>query len=400
MLSTLQTFRLKHGLINLVVFLLCYQSSHYFAQIHHIKRHVAFDFEAYIPFVAWMIVPYLSSGLVLFGAFCLSKTRAQILTLSHRIMSCTVIACVIFCLFPLKFSFIKPAISQPFFAYLFDFLGTFDKPYNQLPSLHIAYCVVIWQSTKNAFAGFKRLNWALILMLIGVSTLFTYQHHLLDILAGLLLGFSVCYWITAPQTIEHDKGLNIADAKVGFYYFILASMVFIIGATFFNTFVTTYLTLSLSLISVIYYLNNAYFLGKKQGRHSWLSFLLFAPYLLGYWLSWLVVQFWERGKPALYPATQHIWVGRRLTQKQAQQLPDNCVIIDLSPELSESIQCAPQDYFYLPLLDLKSPNQAQLDAIFKVISEQIQQKKLIYIHCAMGYSRSKFIVQHYLQSQL
>lgn len=65
----------------------------------------------------------------------------------------TVTAGIGFLLFPLKFSLLKPETENSIFGYSFRFLKIFDSPFNQAPSLHIAYAFIFWSVFRNLKKG-------------------------------------------------------------------------------------------------------------------------------------------------------------------------------------------------------------------------------------------------------
>ncbi len=80
-------------------------------------------------------------------------------------------------------------------------LGLFQKtckPYGNFPSMHVGLSVPVVLSiflVAGPLAGGFTLAWAI---LIGVSTLFTKQHYIMDVLAGLFGGsviFALVFWI-------------------------------------------------------------------------------------------------------------------------------------------------------------------------------------------------------------
>ena len=151
-------------------------------------------------------------------------------------------------------------------------------------------------------------------------------------------------------------------------------------------------------MSAAYQLKKNNFLYKKDGRHPWYIRLIYAPYLLGYWLTWLLVQYKEKDRPPFYQYSDRLWVGRRLTKTQANELPNHCVIIDLSIELSETINLNSHRYFHFPLLDLIKPSTTQITEILKTIRSEINSGHHVYIHCAMGYSRCIYIAQKIIEN--
>jgi len=379
--------RLRHWLLNALTFGLCYFTANMLAQEQGVVRHAALAFEAGVPFLQWMIVPYLSSGLFFCLTFFLVSTQDQLRLLSQRLLLATIIAAFIFVLYPLQFSWPRPAISSPWCAYLYDFLAQMDKPYNQLPSLHVAYCLLFWsalrQHVRSVALHIALTAW---LLLTAVSTLFTYQHHLLDVLGGGLLGLFCLVFITPKRTEPH----------VAFYYLIFASMFFIIGVIAARSWLALYLACSLLLVSLAYYRNDAHFLHKNKGQYPWWIWLLYAPYLLGYQLTWLAVVWRERHKPVIIKLTEQLWVGRRLSSREAKQLPQDCSIIDLANELSETATLRKHAYKHFPLLDLLKPGKPVSNEILRYMRQEIDSGKTVYLHCAMGYSRCILLAKLYM----
>lgn len=165
----------------------------YAASISHVSTFV-FDIERHIPFMPLMIVPYMSSGLFFCLVFVVCHTHNDLMVLTKRINFMTVIAGLFFMVIPLKNSFVKPVISDSCLNYFYQFLSNWDTPFNQVPSLHIAYACVYWISVdflKHKVVKFLLKVW---LILMALSTLLTYQHHLIDVVSALCLVW-VCFKI-------------------------------------------------------------------------------------------------------------------------------------------------------------------------------------------------------------
>ena len=98
-----------------------------------------------------------------------------------------------FILFPLQFSFLQPP-ADGLSGLLFELLGSFDKPYNQAPSLHIALVVILWHLYAHRLDGWSKWLLNLWFLAIGATVLTTYQHHFIDLPTGALLGW-LCVWL-------------------------------------------------------------------------------------------------------------------------------------------------------------------------------------------------------------
>ena len=85
----------------------------------------------------------------------------------------------------------RPAkvVGEGFIVWGLRFLYQSDPPYNCFPSLHVAHSFV---SALTCWRVHRGLGIAATLSaaLVGLSTLFTKQHYILDVLAGMLLAFA------------------------------------------------------------------------------------------------------------------------------------------------------------------------------------------------------------------
>ena len=384
--ATLQQ-RLRHLFLNLFCFNVCYLLGNTLAHQQGVLRNIAFSFEESIPFVPWMIIPYLSSAVFFCMGFFWVRNTDQLRVLSHRLLLATVVAGLVFILYPLRFSWPKPAIESPLYAALFSFLSLVDKPYNQLPSLHVAFCLIFWQSLHGLLRScFAKIILAIWLLLTAGATIFIYQHHLMDLLAGFCLGLLCIALIKAGRK----------EPNVAFYYLVTAAVIFLVGVLAWKSVVGGYFTFSLLLVSYAYYRRNPDFLHKNKGQYPWWIWVLYAPYLLGYWLTWYAVRCKERARPSIHKLKEKLWIGRRLSSVEAKQLPSTCTIIDLANELTETAALRSNPYFYFPLLDLFEPPPDTIDQIVTIIVNEIAAGRTVYLHCAMGYGRSILVANAYL----
>ncbi len=164
---------------------------------------VVMNWENNIPFIAIFVVPYQSLYLNIPILFILLRKRLELWVLLLRMLFILTVSYMFFLFMPLECTFSHPKIQANWFIlWLFSLIDANDLPYNQLPSLHISSIVVYWYSLrkylKNRYLKQILFIWFL---LIGLSTLFIYQHHFWDIATGLLLGlFSV--WIFSDKNVR------------------------------------------------------------------------------------------------------------------------------------------------------------------------------------------------------
>ena len=101
------------------------------------------------------------------------------------------IAYIVFLVYPTMASRPAKVIGEGFVIWGLRFLYSSDPPYNCFPSLHVAHSFVSALTCYRVHRGVG-ITAALCTLLIGVSTLFTRQHYIVDVIAGLFLA-SVAY---------------------------------------------------------------------------------------------------------------------------------------------------------------------------------------------------------------
>jgi len=98
---------------------------------------------------------------------------------------------------------IRPTVNgNNFFEQMYLLQTKLDAPYNLLPSLHVAFSLLV------AFILYhenKKYWWAILwATLISISALFVKQHYLLDIFTGIFLGYIV-YRAVFLQEIKNSN---------------------------------------------------------------------------------------------------------------------------------------------------------------------------------------------------
>ncbi len=385
--------RLRYLLLNAVVFAIGYSLSNAYAATHAPLVSVAMAWERQIPFLPWMILPYLSSGFLFAGSFFYVRSQDQLRVLSQRLIFCTVVACLAFVLWPLQLSSMRPEMKSGAWAPFFAYLNFADRPYNQLPSLHVAYSLVLWCALKHERPALLQWLFAICLAVVGISTLFVYQHHFWDVVAGLLLGA-----LSLQVVLAQGSGQRYKPAVALHYALAAIGSIFLGVVTGFCT-VGMYFALCFGLVSWAYHRQHAGFLGKKNGQFPVLSLFLYAPYLFGYWLVWCCVRWRDRGQPVIRTRADKLLISRRLTHVEAMELPNDCSVIDLANELAELKKLRAGRYYAFPMLDLMPIAPERCADVVALIDSEIAAGRSVLVHCAMGYARSVEIADAYLLSK-
>ena len=162
-----------------------------------------FWWEIAIPFVPFFILPYMSIDLFFVVAPFLCRTDRELSTLTKRIATAIVVAGICFLLFPLRFAFPRPHV-EGWLGAIFDWFRGMDAPFNLLPSLHAALMLILADVYLRHTRGLVRLAILVWFVLIAVSPVLTYQHHLIDIAAGFVLA-AACFLIFRDRDLSSPQ---------------------------------------------------------------------------------------------------------------------------------------------------------------------------------------------------
>ena len=353
---------------------------------------LVFAWEPQIPLWPWSIVPYWSIDLLYGLSFLLPACRREMDRHALRLLAAQVICVACFLLWPLRFTFERPALDGTF-GLMFDVLMGFDKPFNQAPSLHITLLVIIWAMFANHTRG---LFWRGLLhgwmALIGISVLTTWQHHFIDVPTGLLAGF-LCLWLLPLQGDTPLKQIRLASDprrwRLALRYGLGATLSAVLAVRLGGAWLWLFWpAVALALVALNYLLFGASgFQKQANGRLSPAATALLAPYLLGAWIN---SRLWTLRQPAPSQVVEGIDLGRL---PATGDLDGFTALVDLCAELP--LLHTPQHYCSLPSLDLVAPEALTCQRAAEAI-ERLRQKGPLLVCCALGYSRSATAVAAWL----
>ncbi|QGM47981.1 serine/threonine protein phosphatase [Methylocystis heyeri] len=342
---------------------------------------VVFDWEKAIPFLAWTIIPYWTTNILYAGSMFLCSTERELSIHTRRLLAIQLVAVGCFLAFPLKVIWTKPDTSGTF-GLLFESLGSFDRPFNQAPSLHVALTVALsalyLRYLPRAFFG-PFLAWS---GLVVASTLTTFQHHFIDLPTGALLGF-LALWTWPMQGASPLSEIRLAAApdrvalalRYGLGALLLAAIAAQLrGAALWLLWPAA----SLLMVSLAYgALGPRAFAKDVDGRMSFSARILFAPYLIGVFVN---SRLWTRGEPRRVEVTGGVFLGR---VPAAGDLDGVATVIDLCAEYSRP----PGDVVWraFPSLDLVAPDVDLLRRAADAIETSARPTLVV---CALGYGRS------------
>jgi protein-tyrosine phosphatase/membrane-associated phospholipid phosphatase len=366
--------------------------------------HAGFAWEVrYIPFVAAMIVPYMSIDLFFFGAPFVLLRRADRQALrdhARRVVLAVTIAGVCFLLFPMTTSFARPHRIDGAFGWIFGFLYGFDRPYNLAPSLHLALWCLLWVVYSNHTRGIVRVAVRAWFVLIALSTVLTYQHHVIDVISGILLGI-FCLQVIPVKCGEEPCRRN---PTVAWRYAAGAATAIALGYWLrpWGLVLWWWPGATLVVMAAAYFRTGAAVFGKRDGTLPTTIYVVLGPHLAGAWV-WRWVRL-RREQAAFARVAPGVWIGRRVGSREALELRQRlglAAVLDLTAEASEQrevLQAARQGrmaYLNVPILDLTTPTQRQLAEAVAFVRRHAATTG-VYVHCLWGYSRCATVAAAYL----
>jgi len=293
---------------------------------------LVFGWEQHMPLWPWTIIPYWSIDLLYGLSFLLPRTRQEMDRHALALLTAQLISVGCFLLWPLRFTFERPALDGVF-GWLFDVLMGFDKPYNQAPSLHIALLVIIWTMFARHV---HRQPWRWVMhgwmTLIGISVLTTWQHHFIDLPAGALAGF-VCVWLWPREGLLPLQTARLARVakrwRLAAWYGLGACLCAVLAGKLGGAWLwLAWPAVSLCMVALNYgVLGAGGFQKGSDGRLSNAACWLLAPYLVAAWIN---SRFWTWRHPQPDEVCDGVFLGR--IPGRGERAPF-AAIVDLCAEL-------------------------------------------------------------------
>ena len=157
------------------------------------KYWIASDLDAYIPFCAAFLIPYLAWFLLVPGMcwYFYRRDPEQYLYLCRMIVVGLTICLALYAIFPNGQLLRRPIIGDDILSQLVILLRKTDTPTNVCPSIHVFMTVSIALAVarSRAMSGQIRRQAALMVLavLICLSTVFLKQHSVVDVACGTAL---------------------------------------------------------------------------------------------------------------------------------------------------------------------------------------------------------------------
>lgn len=358
-----------------------------------------FPWERSIPFVPIFIIPYMSLDLLFLGAFFLCTSHEELRTLARRVTFAILLSGAGFLLLPLRFAFERPAVPGELGA-IFGLLGALDRPYNLVPSLHISLLAVIRAVYGRRAQGWPRAALEAWFALIAASTVLTYQHHVLDVVSGGIV--AILAFVLFPDRgfqfhdMRHDcnwyrRGTRAVGGRYGLGAVVLLLVAY---AAWPWAAILAWPAIAFAVVSLAYFGAGPGVFQKSGGLMPLWMRVILAPYHLGVALCHL---YHRRGEPPYAEVVPGLLIGRRLSETEARGLIRVGVraVLDLTCEMSEGNASRQANYHNVQILDLTVPSLSQLAEAVRFLREY-RTIGPVYIHCALGVSRTACVAAAYL----
>lgn len=384
--------KIKAFILCAVVFMVVYNFSAWHTSTLNFVPSFVFSFEQHVPFVPLTIIPYLTSGIFFCSIFFFCKTDEDLTVLTKRMLFIIIAAGICFVLFPLKFSFIKPEPNSSLLQFCFHFLTKVDSPFNQAPSLHVAFAFLFWTIFRNLKNYWRPLA-AVWLILLALSTITTYQHHFIDLICGAILA-QISFIIFPFQ----KNNFQFRNFQVANYYFLMG-WITVLVVLLLNQFHTYFWLILLWVSSVMFVIgfqyqkNNIHFLKDRSGSIPSYKKVFYFPYLAMYWFFWKFLRKYKRPTRIL----PGLFISSKLDKTEIQNFDFNekTFVYDLSAELEENDLIKENaQYFCVPFLDIGYLEPSETEKLVLQIVKNYSQLPAdgkILIHCTMGFTRSAIV---------
>lgn len=185
-----------------VVFFTVYPLCNWVTAKRDVTLSLYFSQELSIPFVPEFVWVYLSLYLLFLAPpFFLEPKHMS--ALGRQLISATFFCGAVFLLMPAELGFERVIPEDPFYSALFARIFELDLPHNLVPSLHVAFSALILITLLNYVqTPMAKSIFGAWLVLICFSTVLVHQHHVIDVIAGLLVAIAFYHLIGKGR--RHD----------------------------------------------------------------------------------------------------------------------------------------------------------------------------------------------------
>lgn len=174
-----------------VAFFTIYPTCNWITSNRTIAFSLYLDSELDIPFIPQFVWIYLSMY-VLFLTPPFYLNVSQLKVLGKQLVLSTIVSGCLFLLVPAKLGFARTLPDDPLYRQVFADMFAVDLPHNMVPALHVVFsALILFAILEGSQAAQLKLLWWSWLIVICVSTILVHQHHLIDVVSGLMVATMV-----------------------------------------------------------------------------------------------------------------------------------------------------------------------------------------------------------------
>ena len=197
-----ETLSLSFRLIILVLTLLGWLVIYFFVnrlQVDPVRRiDLGTELDWKTPYIPLFALVYFSTYIFVVQPFFILSNTRQFYLMLISFVSVSVVSSLIHATVPSKIERVEQVTAGGLSGWMLGLFQKTCKPYGNFPSMHVGLSVPVVIANFMAggpIAGSIMLVWA---VLIAVSTLYTKQHYILDVCAGLIGGLiisALTFWL-------------------------------------------------------------------------------------------------------------------------------------------------------------------------------------------------------------
>ena len=164
----------------------------------HRRLDLGTEWDRKTPYLPLFALVYFSTYIFVIQPFFVLTDARQFYLMLTSFVSISVISSLIHATVPSKIERVEEVTAGGVSGWLLGMFQKTCKPYGNFPSMHVGLSVPVVVANfmvAGPVMGSLALIWA---VLIALSTLFTKQHYILDVLAGVLGGsiiFALTFWL-------------------------------------------------------------------------------------------------------------------------------------------------------------------------------------------------------------
>lgn len=192
------TFRMEILVLTLLIWLVIY----FIVNRREVADQRRLDFgttyDARIPFVPQFALVYFSTYPFVVIPFIILTDARQFYWMAASFIAISMISSLIHATVPSKIERVEELNVDGMSGWMLGLFQKTCKPYGNFPSMHVGLSVPVVGATylvAGPIVGSATLAWA---VLIALSTLYTKQHYIIDVLAGALGGiliYLLTFWL-------------------------------------------------------------------------------------------------------------------------------------------------------------------------------------------------------------